>query len=136
MRAFLEAWRTEIIRGATLFCVVLAIGLSVRYLVARARERVVNRLPEALREIRGEFDSDAEGGPPHDGRDLDLSRQGRSQARAVDPQHARLRDSRGRKGRLRSDLGGEELSVVGYGERAARGGPFGCRADRVRGMAR
>ena len=42
---------------------VLAIGLSVRYLVARARERVVNRLPEALREIRGEFDSDAEGGP-------------------------------------------------------------------------
>ena len=63
MRAFWETWRTEIIRGATLFCVVLAIGLSVRYLVARARERVVNRLPEALREIRGEFDSDAESGP-------------------------------------------------------------------------
>src|SRR5207244_12111969 len=62
MRAFWETWRTEIIRGATLFCVVLAIGLSVRYLVARAPERVVNCLPEALREIRGGFDSDAEGG--------------------------------------------------------------------------
>lgn len=63
MRAFWEAWRTEIIRGATLFCVVLAVGLSIRYLVARTRERVVNRLPEALREIRGELDPDAEGGP-------------------------------------------------------------------------
>ena len=63
MRAFWEAWRTEIIRGATLFCVVLAVGLSIRYLVARTRERVVNRLPEALREIRGELDSDADGGP-------------------------------------------------------------------------
>ena len=63
MRAFWEAWRTEIIRGATLFCVVLAVGLSIRYLVARTRERVVNRLPEALREIRGDFDPEAEGGP-------------------------------------------------------------------------
>lgn len=63
MRGFWETWRSEIIRGATLFCVVLAIGLFARYLVARARERVVNRLPEALREIRGELDPDAEGGP-------------------------------------------------------------------------
>lgn len=64
MRTFWETWRTEIIRGATLFCVVLAVGLTGRYLVARAKDRVVSRLPEALREIRGDFDSDAEGGGP------------------------------------------------------------------------
>ena len=63
MRGFWETWRSEIIRGATLFCVVLAIGLFARYLVARAKERVVSHLPEALREIRGDFEPDAEGGP-------------------------------------------------------------------------
>lgn len=63
MRAFWEAWRTEIIRGATLFCVVLAVGLSVRYLVARTRERVVNRLPEAIRQIKSELEADASDGP-------------------------------------------------------------------------
>jgi putative adhesin len=63
MRAFWEAWRTEIIRGATLFCLVLALGLSIRYLVARTRERVVNRLPEALRQIKSELDADAGDGP-------------------------------------------------------------------------
>lgn len=64
MRSFWETWRTEIIRGATLFCVVLAVGLTARYLVARARERVVNKLPEALRELRGDFGPDAGGGGP------------------------------------------------------------------------
>jgi Putative adhesin len=63
MKGFWETWRSEIIRGATLFCVVLAIGLFARYLVARAKERVVSRLPEALREIRGDFDPEAESGP-------------------------------------------------------------------------
>jgi hypothetical protein len=63
MRAFWEAWRTEIIRGATLFCVVLAVGLSIRFLVARTSERVVSRLPEALREIKNELDSDGGDGP-------------------------------------------------------------------------
>jgi len=63
MRGFWETWRSEILRGATLFCVVLAIGLFARYLLARAKERVVSHLPEALREIRGDFDTESEGGP-------------------------------------------------------------------------
>lgn len=63
MRAFWEAWRTEIIRGATLFCVVLAVGLSIRYLVARTKERVVSHLPEAIREIKSELDAGAGDGP-------------------------------------------------------------------------
>jgi|GEM_PF-589718 len=63
MKGFWETWRSEIIRGATLFCVVLAIGLFARYLLARAKERVVSRLPEALREIRRDFDTESEGGP-------------------------------------------------------------------------
>jgi len=63
MKGFWETWRSEIIRGATLFCVVLAIGLFARYLLASAKERVVSRLPEALREIRRDFDTESEGGP-------------------------------------------------------------------------
>ncbi|HEV2749129.1 MAG TPA: DUF4097 family beta strand repeat-containing protein [Gemmatimonadales bacterium] len=62
MRSFWETWRTEIIRGATLFCVVLAVGLTARYLVARAKDRVVNRLPEALRELRGDLEADGDAG--------------------------------------------------------------------------
>lgn len=63
MSTFWVTWRTEIIRGATLFFTVLAIGFGAHYLVGRARARVVNGLPEALRDLRSEFAPDGGDGP-------------------------------------------------------------------------
>jgi putative adhesin len=63
MSAFWNTWRTEIIRGATLFCTVLAVGLGAHYVLGHARQRVVNGLPAALRDLRSEFSPDAGGGP-------------------------------------------------------------------------
>src|SRR3989454_8033752 len=74
MNAFWQTWRREIIRGAVLFGGVIAIGLCVRYVIARARQAVVDNLPVALRSLRGlrdlknlpnnfDFDPDAYVGP-------------------------------------------------------------------------
>jgi len=60
--AFWDTWRKEIIRGAALFCAVLAIGLFVHYAVGRVRTGVVHDLPMALRDLRSEFARD-DGGP-------------------------------------------------------------------------
>ena len=62
MSAFWDTWRKEIIRGAALFCAVLAIGLFVHYAVGRVRTGVVHDLPMALRDLRSEFARD-DGGP-------------------------------------------------------------------------
>ena len=63
MGTFWDTWRKDITRGVALFVAVLAIGLCVRYVVARVREGVVDRLPVALRELRGNFDPDVTAGP-------------------------------------------------------------------------
>jgi len=60
--AFWDTWRKEIIRGAALFCAVLAIGFFVHYAVGRARQGVMHDLPMALRDLRSEFARD-DGGP-------------------------------------------------------------------------
>lgn len=62
MSAFWDTWRTEIIRGATLFFAVLAIGFFAHYVLGRARQRVVEGIPAAMRDLRSEFAPDA-GGP-------------------------------------------------------------------------
>jgi len=61
--AFWDTWRKEIIRGAALFCAVLAIGLFVNYAVGRGRQIVVTSIPAALRDLRSEFGADPGGGP-------------------------------------------------------------------------
>ncbi len=67
MSGFWNTWRTEIIRGATLFFAVLAIGLFVHYLVGRARQTVATSLPAALRDLRTEFAPDFADGPRETG---------------------------------------------------------------------
>lgn len=62
MSAFWDAWHKEIIRGATLFCAVLAIGFFAHFLAGRVKEGVKS-LPVALRDLRSEFAPDAGGGP-------------------------------------------------------------------------
>jgi putative adhesin len=63
MSAFWNAWRKEVIRGAFLFSAILAIGLSVYYMIGQAKTRVHEMMPEALRELRGSFDVDLHSGP-------------------------------------------------------------------------
>ena len=74
MNSFWHTWRKEIIRGAVLFCGVIAIGLCIRYVVMRARQGLAENLPVALQGLRGlkelrnlpshfEFDPDAYAGP-------------------------------------------------------------------------
>jgi hypothetical protein len=52
--AFWDAWRKEIIRGAALFCAVLAIGLVVHAAHRMVHDKVTN-LPVALRDLRSQF---------------------------------------------------------------------------------
>jgi hypothetical protein len=56
MGTFWESWRREIIRGAVLFCTVLAVWLFARHLMARVRQGVESGLPAALNELRNTFD--------------------------------------------------------------------------------
>src|SRR2546425_684288 len=51
MNAFWQTWRREIIRGAVLFGGVIAIGLCVRYVIARARQGVVDNLRSEERRV-------------------------------------------------------------------------------------
>jgi len=51
MSAFWDAWRKEIIRGATLFGAVLVLFFLVRYAVVRVRQRVAEQWPVALRDL-------------------------------------------------------------------------------------
>ncbi len=62
MSAFWDTWRKEIIRGAALFCAVLAIGFFVHYAAGRVRHGVMTDLPMALRDLRSDFTRD-DGGP-------------------------------------------------------------------------
>ena len=62
MSVFWDTWRKEIIRGAALFCGVLAIGFFVHYAIGRVRQGVIHDLPMALRDLPSEFARD-EGGP-------------------------------------------------------------------------
>jgi len=59
MGTFWDTWRKDITRGGALFAAVLAIGFCVHYVIARVRERV----PVALRELRGNFAPDVTAGP-------------------------------------------------------------------------
>ena len=61
MSAFQNIWRKEIIRGAALFCAVLAIGFVVHAAHRMVHEKVMS-LPVALRDLRSEFARD-DGGP-------------------------------------------------------------------------
>jgi hypothetical protein len=61
--AFWSTWRKEIVRGAALFCAVLAIGFFVHHVGGHVRRGIVNDLPVALRDLRSQFARDAEGGP-------------------------------------------------------------------------
>ena len=63
MSEFWNAWRTEIIRGATLFFTVLALGLGLHYVHGRVHEKLATGLPAALRDLRTEFAPDAGDGP-------------------------------------------------------------------------
>jgi Putative adhesin len=58
MSAFWDTWRKEIIRGATLFCVVLAIGFFVHYVAVTTRHAVRTRLPAVLRDLPRDFGGD------------------------------------------------------------------------------
>src|SRR2546429_5334 len=51
MSAFWDAWRKEIIRGATLFGAVLVLFFLVRYAVVRVRQRVAEQWPVALKDL-------------------------------------------------------------------------------------
>ena len=51
MSAFWDAWRKEIIRGATLFGAVLVIFFLVRYAAVRVRQRVAEQWPVALKDL-------------------------------------------------------------------------------------
>ena len=62
MSAFWDTWRKEIIRGAALFCAVLAIGFFVHHVAGHVRTTVMTDLPMALRDLRSEFARD-DGGP-------------------------------------------------------------------------
>jgi hypothetical protein len=55
LSSFWQTWRREIIRGGVLFVGVIAVGLCVRYVVARAKEGVAHGLPALrnLRQLRG-----------------------------------------------------------------------------------
>lgn len=55
MSTFWNAWRKEIIRGAFLFSAILAIGLSVYYMVGQAKMRV-REVMQPLRDLQGNFD--------------------------------------------------------------------------------
>ena len=61
MSAVRDIWRKEIIRGAALFCAVLAIGFVVHAAHRMVHEKVMS-LPVALRDLRSEFARD-DGGP-------------------------------------------------------------------------
>ena len=63
MSAFWNTWRKEIIRGGALFVGVVAVGVFVRSFVVRVREGVVNELPAALRDLRGELGPELAAGP-------------------------------------------------------------------------
>ena len=62
MGAFWDSWRKEIIRGAALFCAVLAIGFGAHAAHRALHEKVLHDLPVALRDLRSEFARD-DGGP-------------------------------------------------------------------------
>src|SRR3989442_10274728 len=51
MSAFWDAWRKEIIRGATLFGAVLVLFFLVRYAVVRVRQRVAEQWPTGLKDL-------------------------------------------------------------------------------------
>src|SRR6266705_3181925 len=89
MSAFWNAWRTEIIRGATLFCTVLAIGLGLHYVHRRVHQSIANGLPAALRDLRSEFAPDAGGGPRATGATWTY------RARVAPKQWVRIRNTRG-----------------------------------------
>ncbi|HEX4575296.1 MAG TPA: hypothetical protein VH158_09205 [Gemmatimonadales bacterium] len=63
MSAFWTTWRREIIRGAVLFCAVLAAGLFVFHLVGHVRQAFEDHIPTALRDLPGNLDADLSGGP-------------------------------------------------------------------------
>jgi hypothetical protein len=72
MSSFWQTWRREIIRGAVLFCGVIAIGLFVRHMVGHVRQRVAMSLPAALKDLsnlrslehlKADFDLDPTAGP-------------------------------------------------------------------------
>ena len=63
MGGFWQAWRKEIIRGTVLFCGVLGIWMLARYFIGQVRQGVTARLPVALRDLRNQFDGDADAGP-------------------------------------------------------------------------
>ncbi|HKW40585.1 MAG TPA: DUF4097 family beta strand repeat-containing protein [Gemmatimonadales bacterium] len=58
MSAFWDTWRKEIIRGATLFFGVLAIGFFIHYLVVTARHAVSTTLPAVLSDLPKDFGVD------------------------------------------------------------------------------
>ena len=58
MSAFWDSWRKEIIRGATLFCVVVALGFFVRYVAITTRHAVSTTLPAVLRNLPKDFGAD------------------------------------------------------------------------------
>ena len=64
MSAFWITWRKEIIRGAVLFCAVLAIGFFVVSVAREVRHSVVTALPSALRDLKTELGGDVDGGGP------------------------------------------------------------------------
>lgn len=63
MGNFWRTWHKEIVRGAVLFCCVLAVGLFAHFLVARVRARVATDLPAALRDLRDQLGTDVSTGP-------------------------------------------------------------------------
>ena len=58
MSAFWDTWRKEIIRGATLFCGVLAIGFFVHYVAVSAKHAVSTTLPAVLRDLPKDLGAD------------------------------------------------------------------------------
>ena len=75
MNSFWQAWRKDIIRGAALFAGVIVVGITVRAMVHRAKERlaelpasVVSQLRENFGDIRNlerlnDFNPDVRAGP-------------------------------------------------------------------------
>ncbi|HEX4599850.1 MAG TPA: hypothetical protein VH116_00550 [Gemmatimonadales bacterium] len=63
MSGFWTTWRKEIVRGAVLFCAVLAGGYAVFHVVGHVHQAIADRIPAALRDLPANLDADLSEGP-------------------------------------------------------------------------
>src|SRR5947199_5890584 len=55
MNSFWQAWRKDIIRGAALFAGIIVVGMTVRHMVNRAKERLAELPASIVSRLRDNF---------------------------------------------------------------------------------